>query len=121
MTFTVPTTITSDPLTISINGVSYVLGAGETVDIPAEIATEISRMVASQNHDPPAVNPPFTNAEVNRMLQSILTRLAAVETAAAIKELPDSPETAGSYALQVTVEDGDSTLSWEAVESSSSP
>ena len=123
MTFTVPTNITSDPLTISINGVSYVLGAGETVNIPTEIAVELSRMLASQTRESIAVSPPFSDADVKQMLANIQTRLAIVEAAAATKELPEIPVTAGTYVLHADVVEASEesqvfgyTLSWDAVE-----
>lgn len=34
--------------------------------------------------------------------------------AALIKELPDIPEDDGTYALQLVVDDGEATLTWEA-------
>ena len=113
MQITVPSTVSNHPQIITIGGVSYALSAGETVDVPEEIAIELSRMLESAEHDAPPVAPPFENADVDAALDDLNTRVSAAE----VKELPAFPETAGTYKLQLVVADGEATLTWEAVES----
>ena len=52
--------------------------------------------------------------DINALLRAIasLNVGAAVQAAA---ELPDLPEDDGTYTLQVVIDDGEATFSWEAV------
>lgn len=125
MQITVPSTIGSNPVTIIINGVPYKLGAGETITVPDTVAGELDRMIDAGIKETPAVDVPFENAattaaisSLNTAVSGLGTRMTAVETAAAAKELPTTPTTDGTYSLQIAVSSGTGTLSWEAVESS---
>lgn len=59
MEFVVPSTIGNNPLYITINDTKYTLGPGTTVDVPQAVITEVQRMLAAQNKEAPAVEPPF--------------------------------------------------------------
>ena len=55
-------------------------------------------------------------------LITIINAIAALNIAKEIKtavELPDLPDDDGTYTLQVVIDDGAATFSWEAVEASS--
>ncbi len=121
MQITVPNNLGANPLYITIDGVRYALGAGETVDVPVAVVEEMKRMQASMAHPMPPVDLPFKDAAQEAAIQALDTRMGAVETAAAQKELPDFPETEGTYSLQAVTDDGETTLSWEAVEAASEP
>lgn len=112
MQITVPNTLENKPTRIDVNGVSYLLMPGETINVPDAVNTEMLRMIAAKAANPaPAVEEPFTDDAI----AGILTRLAAVEDAvqaAAVKELPDDPPTNGNYTLKLVVDDGEGTLSW---------
>ena len=113
MQYTVPTNLAADPLIVIIGGVRYALGAGETVDVPAEVVAEVQRMQASAVNPAPPVDLPFKDAEVT----ALDTRMGAVETAVAQKELPEFPETDGTYGLQLVMDTGEAALTWEAADS----
>ena len=114
MQITVPTNLDSNPLIVTIAGVSYALGAGETLDVPDAIAAELARMLASKTKTPAPVDLPFVDEAVQRTLEDLSTRRASVEAAVAVKELPELPESDGTYGLQLVVDDGEGTLTWEA-------
>lgn len=116
MTYTVPSNLSANPTIIIVGGVRYALGAGETVDVPAEVITEFNRMQASAVHTAPPVELPFKDTAQEKEIQGLDTRMTAVEAAVAQKELPDFPETDGAYSLQAEVDEGETTLTWEAVE-----
>ena len=116
MQITVPANIGANPLTITVNGVRYELSAGETVTIPDAIAGELYRMLAAGVKKAPAVDLPFEDAGTESDVKGLDTRLAAVEAAVEVKELPDLPKADGTYSLQLVVSSGKGTLSWEAVE-----
>ena len=115
MQITVPNNGTN-PIIIAIGGVSYKLGAGETLTVPDEIAIELNRKLAAETNAAPAVDLPFSDKGANLAIAGILTRLAAVEAAVAVKELPELPDTDGTYGLQLVVDNGTGTLTWEAAE-----
>ena len=114
MTITVPTTLEDNPLFVIVNGVQYALGPGETITIPDAIGNEMLRMIAAQNNPAPGVELPFEDAAANQEIESLKTRMTAAEAAIAVKELPEFPETAGTYGLQLVMADGEPTLTWEA-------
>ena len=120
MTITVPTTLEDNPLFVIVNGVQYALGPGETITIPDEIGKEMYRMIDAQKNPAPGVDLPFEDAAANQEIESLKTRMTAAEAAIAVKELPEFPETAGTYSLQLVMADGEATLTWEAVESGGS-
>lgn len=112
MTITVPTTLADNPLFVIVNGVKYALGPGETITIPDAVGAELYRMIAAGETDLPAVQPPFENAAVNKEIEELQTRMTAAE----VKELPELPDTDGTYSLQLVMNDGEATLTWEAAE-----
>lgn len=59
MQITVPDSIGSNPLEIIIGGVNYYLGAGETVNVPDAVATELARMLAAMTDSIKPVPAPF--------------------------------------------------------------
>lgn len=117
MQITVPTNLGANPLIIMIAGVRYALGAGETVDVPAEVVSELNRMQASKVNPAPAVDLPFEDPAV----ADLEARMTAVEAAAAEKELPEYPDTDGTYGLQLVMDDDKSALTWEAAEAETTP
>lgn len=55
--------------------------------------------------------------DINAIINAIAAlAIGAQINAAAVKELPEFPESDGTYTLQVVMDDGEATLSWEAVE-----
>lgn len=55
--------------------------------------------------------------DINAIINAIADlAIGAQINAAAVKELPEFPESDGTYTLQVVMDDGEATLSWEAVE-----
>ena len=117
MQYTVPTNLGANPLIVIVGGVRYALGAGETVNVPAEVVAEAQRMQASKVNPAPPVDLPFEDPAV----ADLKTRMTAVEAAAAEKELPDNPETDGTYGLQLVMNDGEAALTWEAAEEETTP
>ena len=118
MQITVPTNLDYHPLVITIGGVGYTLSAGETVNVPDAVAAELYRMIDSKVKPAPDAGLPFTDKTQEKDLQQLNTRMAAVEAAVEVKELPDFPTTDGAYSLQIVVDDGAATLTWEPVEAS---
>ena len=57
----------------------------------------------------------------NRLRPEDRRELRAVEAAAAEKELPDVPSTDGTYGLQLVMDTGEGTLTWEAAEEETTP
>ena len=112
MQITVPSTLENKPTRIDVNGVSYLLMPGETINVPDAVNAEMLRMIAAKAGNPaPAVKAPFED-DVNA---GILARLDALE--AALKdELPPLPESDGTYSLQLVMDDGEGVLTWEAEE-----
>ena len=117
MQYTVPTNLGANPLIVIVGGVSYKLGAGETVNVPQAVVDEVARMQASKDKPAPPVDLPFADPAV----ASLETRMTAVEAAAAEKELPDVPSTDGTYGLQLVMDTGEGTLTWEAAEEETTP
>ena len=116
MQITVPSTIDNTPQVVVLNGVSYTLGPGETITVPDAVANELYRMIAAETDVPPAVPLPFEDAELKKEVQGLDTRLTAVEAEFPIPaELPEYPESDGTYTLQVVMASGEATLSWETV------
>ena len=100
MQITVPDSIGANPLEIIIGGVSYFLGAGETITVPDAVATELYRKIAAQVKPYAPVDLPFTDASINKLnsdIGALDTRVADVEAAVQVKELPDFPESAGTF------------------------
>lgn len=114
MQITAPSTIENNPLYVTIAGVKYTLAPGSTITVPDEVAEEMFRMIAAKNKPAPGVDLPFENAEVNQAIADILDRLEDIE--AFLPELPDLPDDDGAYGLQLVVDDGEGTLTWEDVE-----
>ena len=115
MTITIPN-IGNNPLVVIVGGKRYAYGAGETVTVPDEVGNEILHMKAAMDKPAPPVVPPLedaVNQDIETDIQGLDTRLSAVE--AALPELPEFPETDGTYSLQLVMDDGVGTLSWEAV------
>ena len=55
--------------------------------------------------------------EVNAIIKAIAGRGIGTEiSAAAIKELPELPESDGTYALQLVMDDGEAALTWVSAE-----
>ena len=115
MEYTVPTNLPANPLIVTINGVSYSLGAGETVTVPSEVKAEVDRMIGSWNLPAPAVPVPFTDAAVYAAVDALDT---AVESA---RVLPEYPEEDGTYTTQLVVADEEATLTWESAETPVNP
>ena len=53
--------------------------------------------------------------DINRLLDAI-SGLNIGTALAAAKELPELPESDGTYSLQLVMDDGAATMTWEAVE-----
>ncbi len=120
MPYTVPDT-PNRPMRICVGGREYFLQPGESVTIPDEVKEELLRALGIK-HVPPDVEPPFVDAGLDAKLSARLTALETAVAAVVIPgpELPDTPGTDGTYSLQITVADGEATLSWEAVEAAAS-
>ena len=114
MQITVPSTIENNPLIVTLAGVSYKLAPGETITVPDAIAEELYRMIAAKNHPAPGVEPPFEVDATNKAIENLQARMAVVEAAIAVPELPEFPETDGTYGLQLVMDTGEGTLTWEA-------
>ena len=121
MTITVPANIGADPIKIIINGVTYTVGAGATVTVPDAVGAEILRRAAAMDKPAPGVELPFEDAALKAAVAALETRMAAVEAAVAVKELPEFPESDGTYGLQLVMDDGAGTLTWEAAEAETTP
>ena len=79
MQITVPTNLGANPLKIIIGGVEYALGAGETIDVPAEVVAEMNRMQASMVHPDMPVDIPFKDAEQEADIQANKEEAAALD------------------------------------------
>ena len=54
--------------------------------------------------------------DINAIIKAISDlAIGAQIDAAAVKELPEFPESDGTYTLQLVMDDGEATFSWEAV------
>ena len=116
MQITVPNTLSAVPMTVTVNNVTYAFIPDETVTVPDAVALELLRALGIE-HVPPDVQAPWTDAEnagIDAKLAELVTRIAALEEA--IPELPEIPDTDGTYSLQLAVDDGAGTLTWEAAE-----
>lgn len=114
MTITIPN-IGNNPLVVIVAGKRYAYGAGETITVPDEVGNEILRMKAAMDKPAQPVNPPFedaANTDIKASISALDTRLSAVE--GALPELPEFPDTDGTYSLQLVMDDGAATLSWES-------
>ena len=114
MQITVPD-IGNQPLKIIVAGVTYELGAGETINVPDAVAAEIIRMTDAMTHDVPPAEAPFESGKVEQEITALDTRLSAAEEMV----LPDFPDSDGTYMLLLVMDDGAATLTWEAVEDNS--
>ena len=119
MQITVPSNIENNPLFITLAGVKYTLAPGQTITVPDAIATEFYRMVAAKNNPAPAVEIPFADAGTKAEIDALKSRLNLIE--AFLPELPEFPETDGTYGLQLVMDTGEGTLTWEAVEEETTP
>ena len=55
--------------------------------------------------------------DINAIIKAIAgLGIGAKLTAAAVKELPALPESDGTYALQLVMDDGEAALTWESAE-----
>ena len=118
MTITIPANIGANPLRVTVNAVTYSVSPGTTVTVPDAVGNEILRMIEARKHPTPTVDLPFGDSSQAGEIGALETRMAAVEAAAAAAvELPELPESDGTYTLQLVVDDGAATLSWEAVDS----
>lgn len=116
MQITVPSNIENNPLIVTLAGVSYALAPGATITVPDAIANEFYRMVAAKNNPAPAVEVPFEDAGLKAQVAGLATSLASLGSEVGeIRELPAYPETDGTYSLQLVMDDGEATLTWEAV------
>ena len=79
MQITVPTNLGANPLKIIIGGVEYALGAGETIDVPAEVVAEMNRMQASMDKPAPPVCIPFEDAAQEADIQANKEKAAALD------------------------------------------
>lgn len=57
---TIPETFPNTPMKISINNTTYTFTPGATVDVPAEVAAEITRLAAALTKEAPGVEPPWS-------------------------------------------------------------
>ena len=69
-------------------------------------------MIAAKKKDPPHVEIPFTDKADKDAITALGVRVKAIEDA--LPELPEFPETDGTYSLQLVMDDGVAALTWEA-------
>ena len=117
-----------NPVVVVINGVKYIYPAGSEQTVPDEVAALLEtnakeaviygrRATAPLETEGLYNNDDYISLYVNdkgqlRIRKSDVNALIPDPPA---PELPEAPDTDGTYALTMTVADGEATLSWEAV------
>ena len=123
-TVTIPSDVTR--MEIHINEEVYVYTGGATVTVPDDVAALLEANAANKIEPLPVpveMKPAggYTGDDYIAVFMredGTLCIKKADVTALIEPELPEDPESDGTYTLQAVVDDGATTLSWEAVESS---
>ena len=124
-TVTIPSDVTR--MEIHINEEVYIYAGGSTVTVPDDVAA-LLEMNAENNIAPLPVPVDIKAAGGYTGNDYVAVYMLADGTLCikkadilAMNELPDDPSTDGTYTLQAVVDEGEVTLSWEAVEAETEP